>query len=603
VATFRFGGTAEPAPLDSLSGAEPRTRLFESLDDVLASFAGTPLAAVVVVSDGAHNGAGEVDLADIRAAGVPVHAIGVGPEALPGEVRLTDVVIPADAAPESRVAGELVLRHRSAGSATVRVRDGGRLLAAERVELDPRTPVQRLSVGFDSGPGGIRELTFEVEPPPGDGFAENNRLERLLTVNDRRRRVLYLEGAPRWEYKFIRRAVGGDEVLNLTSWLRTTGRKTYRQGVADPAELASGFPGSRAELYRYDVLVLGSLAATALDDRQHGWLADFVSERGGSLLALAGGQAFGDGGWDVRPLADVLPVRLSRENSPAYVAVEGAVRVTPAGSRSPMTELIGVEGGDPWSSLPPLADHHRVGALKPAATSLLDVLVDGERRPLLVVQPYGLGTAAVLATASTWRWQMRTPPDDQRHTLFWRQLLRQLAETAQQPRDVSLSVADETLSVRLVARDEEFSPLADPQARATVFGPGLDGAELPLTASTTAGVFAGGLALPAAGVYRVDVAFGDGAGSLTRFVRAGAEHAEHAEPAQNPALLRRLAEATGGRYWPLHQAHELDAALGFASAGVRQRELLPLWDMPVAFLLLVALKAGEWLLRRRWGWI
>ena len=63
-------------------------------------------------------------------------------------------------------------------------------------------------------------------------------------------------------------------------------------------------------------------------------------------------------------------------------------------------------------------------------TTLLELVVGETGHPLLVMQPYGLGTSAVLATASTWRWQTRTPPDDPRHSLFWRQLLRQLAESA-----------------------------------------------------------------------------------------------------------------------------------------------------------------------------
>ena len=99
----------------------------------------------------------------------------------------------------------------------------------------------RAEIAFDSGATGIRELTFELAPPAGDNLAENNQIDRLLTVSTRQRRILYLEGEPRWEYKFIRRALARDDVLDLVSWLRTTDRKTYRQGVADEDELHAGF--------------------------------------------------------------------------------------------------------------------------------------------------------------------------------------------------------------------------------------------------------------------------------------------------------------------------------------------------------------------------
>jgi hypothetical protein len=31
------------------------------------------------------------------------------------------------------------------------------------------------------------------------------------------------------------------------------------------------------------------------------------------------------------------------------------------------------------------------------------------------------------------------------------------------------------------------------------------------------------------------------------------------------------------------------------------RETRDLWDMPIVFFLLLSLRAGEWLLRRKWG--
>jgi len=600
VAVFGFGTGVTRQPLAAVTAGAPRTRLVGAVDDVLASFRDRPLAGVIVFSDGGDN-AGGLDVAALREAGVPVHTVGVGPEEMPGEVELADAAMPAQAPPDSRVAVDVTLRHSAAGPATLKIRDGGRLIAARDVLLDPANPRQRVPVSFDSGPGGIRELSIEVVPPDGDTLAQNNRLARLLTVTERRRRALYLEGEPRWEYKFMRRAVDGDDVLAVTSWLRTTDRKTYRQNVDAPDELADGFPATLASLYGYDVIVLGSLAATDFEPRQQRWLERFVAERGGSLLALAGRNALADGGWDATPLADALPVTLARRPQGTYVAEGGPVRPTRLGAAAAMLELGGGEGGDPFASLPALADHQRLGQVKPAASVLLEVLTGGGPQPLLVTQPYGLGTAAVLATASTWRWQMRTPADDRRHSLFWRQLLRQLAETAQQPRALSLGVTGDAVTIRLVERNAEFAPRAAVQAAARITGPGVDGAPLVLSPTGAPGVLEGRFRAPAAGVYRLDVSVGGGDDPLTRFVRLGGENAEYFRPARNSALLQRLAATTGGRYWELADVGAIAETLRFAGAGVTQRERHPLWDMPAAFLLLVLVKGGEWLLRRRWG--
>ena len=62
-----------------------------------------------------------------------------------------------------------------------------------------------------------------------------------------------------------------------------------------------------------------------------------------------------------------------------------------------------------------------------------------------------------------------------------------------------------------------------------------------------------------------------------------------------------MAEQTGGRYWTLDELAGLPEEIRFSEAGITAREILDLWDMPALFLLLLMIKATEWLLRRKWG--
>jgi hypothetical protein len=77
--------------------------------------------------------------------------------------------------------------------------------------------------------------------------------------------------------------------------------------------------------------------------------------------------------------------------------------------------------------------------------------------------------------------------------------------------------------------------------------------------------------------------------------------AEDFHPEQNRELLTKLAEQTGGRYWTLDEIGKLPEEVRFSEAGISGRESLDLWDMPFLFLVLLALRGGEWLLRRQWG--
>src|ERR1019366_4273900 len=81
---------------------------------------------------------------------------------------------------------------------------------------------------------------------------------RAKCSSKRTPRILYIEGEPRWEFKFIRRAAEDDRSLQLASMLRTTQNKIYRQGFSDTHELEEGFPAKPEELFAFDGLIVGS---------------------------------------------------------------------------------------------------------------------------------------------------------------------------------------------------------------------------------------------------------------------------------------------------------------------------------------------------------
>jgi uncharacterized membrane protein len=126
---------------------------------------------------------------------------------------------------------------------------------------------------------------------------ENNRREVLIRVADREEKILYFEGEPRFEVKFLRRAVDGDHNLRVVTLLRTSENKFYRVGVDDAEELSGGFPKTREELYKYRGLILGSIEASFFSAEQLRMIGEFVSERGGGLLMLGGRHSFSEGGY------------------------------------------------------------------------------------------------------------------------------------------------------------------------------------------------------------------------------------------------------------------------------------------------------------------
>ena len=139
---------------------------------------------------------------------------------------------------------------------------------------------------FTAGEEGPRLFTFRVSPQPGEMVTQNNIRDSLVVVEDREEKLLYFEGEPRFEVKFLRRAVSDDENLHVSILQRTAENKFMRLDVEGPDDLVGGFPRTRAELYKYSGIILGSIEANYFTPDQLRMIADFVNHRGGGLLML-----------------------------------------------------------------------------------------------------------------------------------------------------------------------------------------------------------------------------------------------------------------------------------------------------------------------------
>ena len=582
------------------------SRIGESVLQTLRAANNTSLGALIIVSDGADN-SGNIDAAtlnEIQSYGVPIHAVGIGHESIPQDLELAQIQLPQKALPGTTLAAGISIIHDQGGLARVKVYNGEQLLSTEEIQLAANQNLTTAFIDVEVSEPGELDLRFSIDPINGERNLANNTRAQVVDVPEGSYRILYVEGEPRWEYKFMQRALGEDPSVQLTTLLRVTPNKYYRQGIDDPAQLESGFPTERAELFSYDALIIGSVELAEFSEEQQQLIHDFVSERGGSLMMLAGLNGLGLGGWHESVVNEVLPSRLS-DTDTAFVRQQAKVIPTPAGLTSPILQLSNspAENAERWNALPNIADYQTLGPLRPAATTLLQIDVDGELLPLLVTQPFGRGQSYILATGGTWRWQMSMPLEDLSHETFWRQMARSLVANSPLPFELSTTLEDEEIRIRAEIRDpeaEENQGLAVSAVVSPQSGPAMT---LELQASATQpGVFEARFTPQETGLFSVE-AISRVNDSPIESVRSAIRYEENQEffnIRQNRALLSSLAAATGGQYWDPTDWDELPEAISYSSAGITEQDIRYLWDAPIIFLLLVLLKTAEWLLRRHW---
>lgn len=616
VRLYRMTGQTERfEKLEQLTASAPATHIGESLKQVVAEAASLPIGAVILASDGADNSGG-VDLetiAEIRRQRIPIHTIGFGKEQAERDIELGDVQVPARALPDSRLSAVVHFQQHgfSGQKAKITLKDRAKVLAQQQVTLKNDGVAQSESVLFNAGAAGVRALEISIEPLSGETNPKNNLVTRLVNVDSRKPRILYLEGEPRWEFKFLRRAVEDDRTIDLVTMLRTTQNKIYRQGIANGDELKDGYPTKVEELFAFDGLIIGSVDAPYLTPAQQTLIKDFVDRRGGGVLFLGGRDALSDGGWKLSADVDLLPVVLpDRRNT--FVRVGANVELTSAGRDSLITRIEEdpAKNFERWKKLPYVMNFQDPGEPKPGAVVLVDALPTiGGRIPLLVTQNYGRGRTAIFSTGGSWRWQMLQPLADKSHEMFYQQLLRWLV--ADTPRRVITStprqvISDEShASIRAEVRDRTYLQASDAKTEAHILGPEGIAETIEMRPDPIEqGVFTADYTTPKPGSYLVEVVATRGTEELGRdtiTLRREDGVAENFRTRQNRELLEKLSAETGGRYYKPQDAQKLGTDISYSEAGINVRETRDLWDMPILFLLLIALRAAEWVFRRKWG--
>ncbi|HVB38687.1 MAG TPA: glutamine amidotransferase, partial [Vicinamibacterales bacterium] len=485
---FSFGDRLEPAALDRLAADERASDLAGALNGVRARLRGQQLAGIVVLSDGGFTGAEPGPARD----GVPIYPVALGPSGelqdrevaglTAGEARLDDSTIDLTASVVSRGFGRTPF--------DVRVLANGRPVETRRVvPVGDDVPAQQV---FTVSPDAKQPTVYSVEIPadPAEAVTENNRRAVLVPPAGRRRRILFVQGAPGFEHSFLTRALALDAGLDVDIVVRkgqdATGRATYLI-QADPSRapaLRAGFPSTREELDAYDAVLMGNTTADQFTHGQLELLADFVGRRGGGLL-MFGGLSFQHRSFTGTPLEDVLPLELDdRLGGVKLTSLAGErlesdkVVPTPDGLDSPVMRLgrTADQTRQRWAALPALSAVAPLGGPRPGARILaVSSAPGGGILPVIAVQRYGQGRSMLFTGEAAWRWQMMMPSSDQTYDIFWRQVVRWLAAPAPDP--VTIAASDDLepgdrVPVSVTVRDAAFEPVGDATVRATVTAPG-----------------------------------------------------------------------------------------------------------------------------------
>ena len=621
----------EASRVDSIAYQVPHgreTNFTASLQRVLSDFKGLPLSGILLFSDGGDNSKDDPRsiAEELRSFDIPLHIVGLGSESLDQEREILDVTTNKEllegTGEEIEVKVKSWIDERK--PVTFNMYKGEKLVFTKDMNLKGNSTIDVFSFFYGPDENDVAEYSLEIAAAPNEVNVENNTLNMLIDSRQDTLRILYLEGYVRSDFKFIKRALEDDQIIGFASTTRTGTGKYYRQGIYTVNELKGGFPVSEEDLYRFKAVILGDIEANYFSINQLEMVEKFVTKRGGGFLMLGGLSSFTEGDFRNTPIADLLPVELDPKrrmtiqpdfNNPGIPGEEQGFKFVPtrAGLENPILKLAEDVSTNSiiWDEMPTLFSINYLGSVKPGATVLAEKPEDeyGGREPLLVIQRYGKGRTAALATASTWRWQMLLDEKDTRHERFWRQFVRWLSTDS--PDKVNIELTENRfepgteIPIRVSVYDNTYNPLIFADVSGIVTDPfgGIHEIQF-LPELTDEGKYIGMFVLQDPGVYTIEVVAEQNKeiiGKQHKSFLCYSSKKEFYDAVLKRNFLENLAELNGGLYYGASEAKAIPINLKERKTNTSVYHNEYLWDLPLLFLLLVIVLSVEWIYRRSKG--
>ena len=610
-----FDETLRPVgSTDALGESDgPVTALRSALHQSLRRTTGKPISAIVVFSDGRSTekiGAETIQRLNQRAA--MVIAVPLGSAETPVDAAIRRVDAPQRAFVNDNVPVIVHLR-RTGGDeelespvplgAVVRLIDVPTQQALDERRVRAWDEPVALSASVEAaGPASWR---VELDSGADELIRQNNQHELALTLVDRAIRLLYVEGYPRWEYRYLRSLLLREDSVDASMMLISSDRTFAAEGDVALQRV----PRSPEEWAAFDVIVLGDVFPDFFGEAQLRLIRQHVAERGAGLLYLGGPRAMPNA-YATTALADLMPMRnpASVSRLPMDVTVQ----------RTGAADVLGVlrlrspfETSDTlWpADLPTLRWSQALGTLKPTAETLAIAVPADE--PLLVRMRYGAGQVVYLGTDEIWRW--RFGHGELYPQQFWMQMIRLLGrhrvqDDAGPGSRVQFHVShrrasvNDTLVIELVITDQAL--LAAPRPTMPVrIAPEADTSDadqvLMLRSTDRVGHYQGLWQPRRPGRFTAtldDPALA--ALDIQRNVEVRRVEDESRDPATDHALLTALARNTGGQVVAVDALDQLPALLPDNTRRTAADISESLTTSPLAFALLLGLLIIEWVGRK-----
>ena len=607
--------------LDASNGSA----LGRGIVDVLQRHRGKPIAAIVYLTDGQSNeGVSLSRAAELaRKRSVPVFVPQVASVTQQKSIQLANPSGPERVPLDQPVVFEVdVVRHgNKTGTQDIPFRvisDQGQ----QEVSASFEAGETQITLSIRYAARSVGEKTLRVEFAGDSKRKDNsNQEQRYLdqhefrfVAHDDSVKVLIVDQFPRFEFRaledLLRRATNasGQARFDVSVVL----------GTADPQlalednRLFTGIREDRDWLFGFDAIVIGDVPVKLLTLEAQALLVDFVQQRGGGLVFVAGERSL-PGQYNGQPIAELFPADVENYESTTLLKQPASLLLSQLGERTALTTVADSSEtkSENWKSLPGPFWLTQSPIMQTGTQVLVYADTDSQARLPLITQHFSAsGRIVFQGFDSTWRWRQAGELDGA-HARYWTQLINYLAGS-------NAGVGRTGVELSLESQQIFFGDSVDVQVRFLnpLSAPVEDSVVVELAESTGKSTI---VRLARSGIhqgrfhaslhdlrveqYTIRLVSPVGVDSTPTSLRLDVESEakEQVDSSADIEALKNLVATSDGRFYTLNQWSSLREQLPQGPHIVkRELDRRLLWNANWLVFLFLLLITAEWGLRRRW---
>jgi hypothetical protein len=582
--------------------------LGQAVSEVLEQAAGRPVAGIVLLSDGQNTGAVSLSQAALAASrlGTPIFPVPTGSVTRLRDVAIVDVYTSGLVSAGDTASVSVTIESQGFDGRPVKLQllEGEKSLDSKDLTLRG-TEQQHMELTFEAKVPGAHYLTVQVTPLEDETIRENNSDVAFLRVDDQKIKVLYVEGMPRWDFRFIKNGMRRDHGVDGTLILESESRLRAMEAGAK-------VPATAEDWAAYRTVILGDCSTELLGRQAIEPLSDAVRDKGLGLIVLAGPSHMPHA-FEGTALVDLLPVRV-RRGLAGYDAAgynPFKMELTPAGATHDALRLYDEPGRNAsvWSNMPPYYWCAAVMRPAPGATVLATNPSIEDRfgkMPLIAYHYAGKGRVMFVGTDSTWLWRQNV--GDRFFYKFWGQTVRFVAshdEKAGQKSWIEVRPLrvqpGEQAEIELMAFAADGTPRTDPKLIVSITRAGESQALSLDAAPTTKGRYTGRFTPKAEGIHKIQFDPGGGQDPVEAEIRVSIAPEELRRPNLDRPALELLASHSGGQLIELADLGKIPEKLKGEPKLIELHREETIWDNWFTLSLLVLVYSVDVGIRRLLG--